>query len=587
MASWTGIRKKYFGMDPVSTRPIRLKFLVFLILLAFVAVGIRITYFAIDPGQNSVSSPTNNLKKVFNRGDILDRNGVLLASNLPAYSIYAHPKEIDKDKVDDFLDALEAIDPPIHFDRDREKQKLLSDKNFAWIHKRISPDQSQKVNQITIKGIYTGEREVRVYPNGRLAAHVLGGTSFGEEHVNKAEIIGVAGVEKYFNNLLNNNDSSRTDLELSIDIRAQQILTEMLCLGIDEFNALGGSAILMNVHTGEIISLVSIPDFDPNRRDEFITTDTKGTDDNKCINDSKNTDDGKKLDPLFNMVTQGIYELGSTFKIFSAAMALDKNHYQRDSIISTRPIEIMGKQFKDYRDHHEMTVMEAVARSKNTAAIRMALVIGNQAQRKFLMDLGFDKKSDVQLHESSSPLVPSEKNWNNLTLATVSFGHGMSITPLHLASAYAILVNGGYKVYPTLLRANGVEQGERVISPNTSKDVVSLLLNVVENGTARDSRIEGYLVGGKTGTSEKVGAGGKYIEDRNFVIFASVFSGNKPNYSLVVMLDEASTGDGSDYERQAGHTVVPLTGEIIARLGPVLDVVPENQSPESNILASK
>ena len=158
MVSWTGIRKKYFRMDPVSTRSIRLKLLVFFILLAFMAVGMRMAYFAINPGENSALSRTINLNKVFNRGDILDRNGVLLASNLPAYSIYAHPKEIEKDKVDDFLDALEAIDPPIRFDRDREKQKLMSDKNFVWIHKRISPDQSQQVNKITIKGIYTGEQ---------------------------------------------------------------------------------------------------------------------------------------------------------------------------------------------------------------------------------------------------------------------------------------------------------------------------------------------------------------------------------------------------------------------------------------------
>ena len=569
MVSWTGIRKKYFGMDPVSTRSFRLKFLVFSILLAFVAVGIRMAYFAIDPGQNSTLNRAESLNKVFNRGDILDRNGVLLASNLPAYSIYAHPKEIEKDKVDDFLDALAAIEPPIRFDRDSERQKLLSDKNFVWIHKRISPDQSQQVNKITIKGIYTGEREVRVYPNGRLAAHVLGGTAFGEEHVNKAEIVGVAGVEKFFNELLNNNDSGRTNLELSIDIRVQQILTEMLDLGIKRFGAKGGSAVLMNVHTGEIISLVSLPDFDPNRRAEFIITDTKDH------------------NPLFNMVTQGIYELGSTFKIFSAAMALDKNYYQRDSIISTLPIQVRGKEFKNYRYHTEMTVMEAVARSKNTAAIRMALDVGTEAQRKFLMDLGFGTKSGIQLQESSTPLVPSQKQWTNLTLATVSFGHGMSITPLHLASAYAILVNGGYKVYPTLLRANGIEEGERVISPKTSRDVVSLLLNVVENGTARDTRIKGYLVGGKTGTSEKVGPDGEYLEDKNFVIFASVFSGKEPNYSLVIMLDEASAGDGSDYERQAGSTVVPLTGEIIARLGPVLGVISENQLPEAITLASK
>ena len=568
MKFWAGIKKRFFGMDPVSARSTRLKFLIVFILMAFMAVGTRMAYFAFDTNPQSRIDRPDSSKLVFSRGDILDRNGVLLASNLPAHAIYSHPREIEKNKIDDFLDALEEIEPPIRFDRERIKQRLMSDKSFVWVIKKISADQSQQVNRISIKGIYTGEREVRVYPNGRLAAHILGGTSYGEEHVDKAEIIGVAGVEKYFNDLLNQDDINRANLALSIDIRAQQILTEMLRLGIERFDAKGGSAVLMNVHTGEIISLVSLPDFDPNRRVDFNTTDPK------------------EHNPLFNMVTQGTYELGSTFKIFSAAMALHENFVEKDSIISTLPIKIRHKQFSDKKSHAEMTVMEAIARSKNTASIRMALGVGKKAQRKFLMDLGFGKKSGIQLHESATPSVPEVNKWNNIALATISFGHGISVTPLHLANAYAVLVNGGYEIKPTILRANGIEEGKRIISPETSRDVVSLLLNVVDNGTARDTRIDGYLIGGKTGTSEKVGTDGEYLEDKNFVIFASVFSGKKPNYSLVVMLDEASSGDGSEYQRQAGNTVVPLTGEMIARLGPVLGVIPENQLPEEITLAT-
>ncbi len=568
MEFWTSLRKRYFGMDPASARSNRLNLLIVFILMAFLAVGIRMAFFALDTDPQSMSGRSDNTKQLFSRGDILDRNGVLLASNLPAHSIYSHPKEIEKNKIDDFLDALGEIKPPIRFDREVLKQRLMSEKSFVWVSKKISADQSQQVNRISIKGIYTGEREVRVYPNGRLAAHILGGTSYGEEHVDKAEIVGVAGVEKYFNEFLNQNDSNRTDLALSIDIRAQQILTEMLDLGIKRFGAKGGSAVLMNVHTGEIISLVSLPDFDPNRRVDF----------NKPVTGANN--------PLFNMVTQGTYELGSTFKIFSAAMALDKNFVEKDSMISTLPIRIRHKEFSDKKYHTEMTVLEAIARSKNTASIRMALGVGNEAQRRFLMALGFGKKSDIELHESAAPSVPEEKNWNDITLATISFGHGIAITPLHLATAYAILVNGGYNIKPTLLQTNGIEDGKRIIAPETSRDVVSLLLNVVDNGTARDTRIDGYLVGGKTGTSEKVGPNGKYLENKNFVIFASVFSGKEPNYSLVVMLDEASSGDDSEYQRQAGHTVVPLTGEIIARLGPVLGVIPDNPLPKEITLAS-
>lgn len=568
MKFWASLKKRCLGMDPVSARSSRLGLLVFFILMAFMAVGIRMAFFALDIDPRSSVDRTGGSKLIFSRGDILDRNGVLLASNLPAHSIYSHPREIEKDKVDGFLDALAEIEPPIRFDRERIKERLLSDKSFVWVIKTISADQSQQVNKISIKGIYTGEREVRVYPNGRLAAHILGGTSYGEEHVDKAEIIGVAGVEKYFNELLNQNDINRSSLALSIDTRAQQILTEMLGLGIKRFGAKGGSAVLMNVHTGEIISLVSLPDFDPNRRIDFTMQEFK------------------EINPLFNMVTQGTYELGSTFKIFSAAMALNENFVETDSIISTQPIKVLHKLFEDKRNHSEMTVMEAIARSKNTASIRMALGVGNNTQRNFLMELGFGSKSGVQLHESATPSVPVENKWNDITLATVSFGHGISITPLHLATAYAILVNGGYEIKPTLIRANGIEEGKRIVTNETSRDIVSLLLNVVENGTARDTRIDGYQIGGKTGTSEKVGPNGKYLENQNFVIFASVFSGEKPNYSLVVMLDEASSGDGSEYQRQAGNTVVPLTGEMIARLGPVLGVIPENQLPEEITLAS-
>ena len=569
MSFWTKCRKTFFEMDPVSTRSARLNLLIGFILMAFVAVGIRMASFVSDVDPQTRLIRSENTNQVFSRGDILDRNGVLLASNLPAHSIYAHPHEVEKNMIDEFLNELEKINPPINIDRAKIEKDLLSDRKFVWLSNKISPDQSQQVNKILIKGVYTGEREARVYPNGRLASHILGGASFGEEHVYKAEIIGVAGVEKYFNELLNQNDLKRTNLTLSIDVGAQQILTEMLDLGIKRFGAKGGSAVLMNVHTGEVIAMVSLPDFDPNRRSEFLSIESQ------------------EHNPLFNMVTQGTYELGSTFKIFSAAMALEENIVQTESMISTLPIRIKHKQFSDKKYHNELTVMEAIARSKNTASIRMALGVGNEKQRKFLMDLGLGKKCEIQLHEAAIPSAPEPRKWNDVALATISFGHGISVTPLHLATAYSMLVNGGYEIKPTLLRAEGVEEGRRIIAHETSRDVVSLLLNVVNNGTARETRIEGYQIGGKTGTSEKIGSDGNYLEDKNFVIFASVFSGKEPNYSLVVMLDEASSGDGSEYQRQAGSTVVPLTGEIIARLGPMLGLIPENRIAEEIILASK
>ena len=544
--------RKLFGLNPESGKGFRFAILVFCIVSLFGTFGVKLTHIALNP-----SSETNkqvNLKTEFtSRGSILDRNGRLLAVNIPGYAIYAHPNQISKDQIDGFLEELQNIKPPIKFDLVETRKNLFSNKKFIWISNKVSSDQSQAVNRIAIKGVRTGQREIRVYPNGNLASHILGGVKFGEQHSNKAEILGIAGAERYFNDQLNDPTAVKRDVYLSIDINAQNVITNLMRAGVDYFDAKGGSAILMNVHSGEILAMVSLPDFDPINRNF-----------------------AKKQNPesLFNRSTQGVYEMGSTFKLFTMTQALDNQLVDLDTIISVDPISILNKTFKDYRSHDEMPIQEAFERSKNTAVIRLAKQIGRVPQRNFFIDLGFDKKVTIELPEKETPLFPSEKDWTKLTMATVSFGHGVSISPLHLAKAYAVIVNGGREIQTTIVKSQGSKKKDQIISPEASRKAIQLLQAVVNNGTASATDIEGYMIGGKTGTSEKVGANGKYLEDKNMVTFASVFPGKNPNYVMVVRLDEATTNRDSKHAREAGNTVVPLTKEIISRLIPILGIKP-------------
>ncbi len=549
------LKAAFSRMEPERSREYRFGFIGLCLVGLFVAVGVKMTIMA-TPERLESDGTSKSVSTISSRGKIYDRNGQLLAVNVPGYAIYAHPHEVHKEQVDDFLGELSKINPKLAHNHKATRKRLLGNGSFTWISTKISGAQSQIVNRIAIEGVYTGQREVRVYPNGPLAAHVLGGVRFGEQHANKAEIVGIAGVEQYFNDLLNDSSSNNRDLYLSIDLQAQEVITKLLRSGVSGYGAKGGSAILMNVHTGEVLAMASLPDFDPNRRGILHDFSEAGP------------------SPLFNKAVQGVYEMGSTFKLFSTVQAIDQGFYSSESVISVDPITVRNKTFRDKRSHAPMPLTEALARSKNTAAVRLAAKVGKKSQRAFYVKLGFGRKTAIELPEKARPLFPSALDWNDLTMATVSFGHGISITPLHLASAYAMMVNGGKEIHPTVLISKGATGQNQVITSSASKEAVKLLQGVVETGTAREAAVSGYGIGGKTGTSEKIDADGEYREDRNRVIFASAFAGDNPNFVLVVMLDEASAGEGIDNPRQAGNTVVPLAGEMISRLIPVLELKP-------------
>ena len=502
------------------------------------------------------------------RANIVDRRGRILATNLDTHSLYAETAHL--------TDPRKAADGLVKIFPDLEGDQLYKDftgkRKFLWIKKRISPEAYQAVHDLGDPGLRFGPREMRLYPNGRLAAHILGGASFGREGVHSAEVIGVAGVEKTFDERLRKPSVSVDPLKLSIDLSVQAAVESVLGSGMSLLNAKGAAAILMNVNNGEIISLASLPDFDHNHRPKLPST-----------GDPANS-------PLFNRAIQGVYELGSTFKIFAIAQALELKLVSPETMINVSGPLRWGK-FK-IRDFHnygsELPVKKVISKSSNIGTARIAQEIGTIEQQKFLKSLGFFDIVPLEMVEASGgkPLLP--KNWSELSTMTISYGHGLSATPLHLAAAYAAIGNGGYRVTPTLQIQENRKYGDRVISKAVSKQALSMLRSVVTDGTATMAEVPGYPVAGKTGTADKPSPTGRYYDDKVITNFAALFPAGDPKYVLVVTMDEPEDTTGEEARRTAGWTAVPVAAEIITRIAPLLGLRPENnQDPLFKVLPAK
>lgn len=526
-------------------------------IVAFGAVGTRMAALA-------TSAPTeprivNQGPTILNtRADITDRHGRILATNFATNALYAHPHDIIYPR--DAADGLADIFPEM--DADDLYRRFTSGSRFLWLRRYISPEQEQLVHDLGEPGLLFGPRDMRLYPNGSIAAHILGGASFGEEAVNAAEVIGVAGVEARFDEEL--RDPSRVDpLMLSLDLTVQAAVEEVLAGGMSLMNARGAAAVLMDVHTGEIISMASLPDFDPNARPRPLL-------------------EGDQADsPLFNRAVQGVYELGSVFKTFTIAQALELNLYNPyDMIDTTGPLRMAGFAIRDFSNYGpEQSVADVLIHSSNIGTARMARVIGGERQRSFLEQLGLLAPTQVEMVEAPSgrPLLPPR--WGELSTMTVSYGHGVSTSPLHLASAYSTIVNGGTLIEPTLVRREDPQSGPRVISEATSALVNAMLRQVVTEGTASFGEVDGYFVGGKTGTADMPRPQGGYYEDRNLNTFASAFPMTDPQYVLIVTLQEAAELSGPEPRRTAGWTAVPVAAEIIRRTAPLLGLRPDVEHP--------
>ena len=526
-------------------------------LCLFLALGVRI-------GMLSASEPTEPRSQragasiVAQRANIVDREGRLLATNMDTYSLFVETKHLVDPK--GTAAALATIFTEL------DASKLLRDftdgRKFLWIRRKMSPEQMQAAHDIGDPGLRFGPREMRLYPNGTLAAHVLGGASFGREGVHAAEVIGVAGVEKTFDDRLRDPSQSGQPLKLSIDLSVQAAVEEVLLGGMTLLNAKGAAAILMDVHTGELISLASLPDFDPNNRPRPPV--------NGQAEDST----------LFNRAVQGVYELGSTFKIFAVAQAMEMGFVTPETIVDIRgPIRWGKFRIKDYRNYgKELSVSKVIVKSSNIGTARIATMVGGENQKAFLGSLGFLEPIPLEMVEAGGgkPLYPS--NWSELSTMTISYGHGLSATPLHLAAGYASIANGGYRVKPTLLVDQPVQKTDRVMSASVAEASLKMLRKVVTEGTASMAEVEGYAVAGKTGTADKPGPQGAYEEDKVIGTFASIFPAYDPKYVLVVALDEAEDRSGDEPRRTAGWTAVPVSAEIIGRIAPLLGLAPRYET---------
>lgn len=533
----------------------RLLVLILTFLSLFVLVAVRMGTLSMSEPMEPQSAYTGP-SIVAQRGNILDRKGRILATNLDTYSLYATPQ--------DMVDPVMAAEGLVEIFPDLDLQDLTrwftGERKFLWVKKKLSPEQKQAVHDLGEPGLKFGPRELRLYPNGRLAAHVLGGASFGREDVAAAEVVGVAGVEKTFDAFLRDPAYAGESLQLTLDLTIQSAVEHVLRGGMTLMNAKGAAGILMDVNTGEIVSLVSLPDFDPNDRPAPPTQ-------------------GNPADsPLFNRAVQGVYELGSTFKIFAAAQALELGLVQPDTMIDIRgPLKWGKYRITDFHNYgNELSVHDIIKKSSNIGSARLALEIGAERQRDFLTQLGFTEQTSVEMVEASGGRPKFPAKWEDISTITISYGHGISATPMHLAAAYATLTNGGYRVTPTLVKQDYVERGPRVISPETSRQVREMLRDVVREGTATFGDVQGYAVGGKTGTADKPKEnGGGYYEDRVIATFASVFPAHDPKYVLVVTLDEPELATEVEPKRTAGWTAVPVAAEIITRIAPLLGLRPE------------
>jgi cell division protein FtsI (penicillin-binding protein 3) len=536
----------------------RLLFLALCFMLAFGTIGVRMGVMAATEPAEPASGPIGT-QIAATRADITDRNGRVLATNMLTHSLYAQPRQmVDPARV---ARELVAIFPDL--DAERLAARFTDGRSFVWIRRVLSPEQMQAVHEIGDPGLLFGPREVRLYPNGRLAAHVLGGASFGAEGVHSAEVIGTAGVEKFMDARLRDPAQAATPLALSIDMTVQATMTEVLQTGMVMMNARGAAGILLDVDTGEILAMVSLPDFDPNDRPNPLV---KGD-----PSDS----------PLFNRAMQGVYELGSTFKIFAAAQAMELGLMNPETMVDADAPMRWGrhliKEFQNKNYGPLLSVTDIIVKSSNVGTAHIALMIGAERQQAFFRALGFFDPTPVEMVEAAAarPLIP--RRWPEIVTITTSYGHGMSASPLHLASAYATIANGGVRVDPTLIRQDGPVAGTRILREEVAAASVEMLRQVVTRGTASLAEVPGYAVAGKTGTADKPRRSGGYYDDKVINTFASMFPANDPQYVLVVTLDEPVETSGPEPRRTAGWTAVPVSAEITRRVAPLLGLRPEVQ----------
>jgi cell division protein FtsI (penicillin-binding protein 3) len=509
--------------------------------LAFAAIGVRlIDVTVLKEAHEPRLAHALPVGGTSERADIVDRNGELLATSLATASLYANPRQVSNPAA-----AAAALARELPGLDERElADRLKGERSFVWIRRNLTPRQQFAVNRLGIPGLFFQREERRVYPQANLAGQIVGFTDIDNR--------GLAGVEQSLDERLTHNGAP---VRLSIDLRVQHLVREELQRQIETFKAIGGMAIVLDVDTGELIALVSLPDFDPN---------------SPAL---------ASQDERFNRNTLGVYEMGSTFKLFTAAMALDSGTVTlRSGFDASRPIHISRFTISDYKGQHRyLTVPEIIQHSSNIGAAKMAVAVGPTRQRDFLARVGMLRPSPVELPEVATPMIPQP--WKEINTMTVGFGHGISVTPLHLATGVAAVVNGGILRPATILKRADSEAvpGERVMSTATSEQVRKLMRMVVERGTGKSANVAGYLVGGKTGTAEKT-VKGQYKRNAVLSSFVSAFPMTRPRFVVLAMLDEPHGNASTHGYATGGWVAAPLVGRVIQRIAPLLGVPPVDES---------
>jgi cell division protein FtsI (penicillin-binding protein 3) len=527
--------------------------------IAYLVVIARLVLFGLVPQSDEAGTLNPASALAANRPDLVDRNGQILATDIRTASVYAEPRKIlDPDEA---AEALVSVFPDL--DPVALRAKLATGAGFAWIKREITPAQEQAVQNLGVPGVAFMNENRRFYPGGPTAAHIVGMVNIDNQ--------GIAGMEKYIDDQgladLHASGFARGDalqpVKLSVDLGVQTILREELANAMQTYTAQAATGIILNVHTGEVVAMASLPDFDPN-----------------------NPVDAQQPDRL-NRMTAGVFELGSVFKSFTFGMALDSGVWTlADHVDATDPIHAGGFTIDDFHGKHRvLSLPEVFIFSSNIGAAKMATKMGPQLQQEYFKRFGFFDELKTELPESAKPLIPSK--WSDLTTMTAAFGHGIAVTPLQVAAADAALVNGGILIPPTFLPRTAAQAsalGTRVVSDKVSDELRYLFRLNVEEGSGKAAEVPGYLVGGKTGTAEKV-ENGRYSSTKNLNSFLAAFPIDDPQYVVLVVLDDphaAKPGAGDT----AASNAAPTVAAIIRRAGSLLGVAPRKGENAAALLVS-
>jgi cell division protein FtsI (penicillin-binding protein 3) len=554
------VRSLLYGrnVDRAAKARARVGLAVLAFALVYAVLAGRLVMFAVGADSHGARRTASQDAIATARPDIVDRNGEVLATDVKAPSLFGEPRRIiDKDEA---IELLTATLPDL--DTTEVRERLSSRKGFVWLKREITPKQQQDIHRLGIPGIGFLRENKRVYPTGASVAHLIGLVNIDNQ--------GIAGMEKW----LDNNgladlhragfatDRLQRPVELSVDLRVEHALRDELLKAKEKYKAKAASGLVSNVRTGEIVALVSLPDFDPNNPKEAHDPDR------------------------INRLTTGVFEMGSTFKALTLAMALDSGKATLNTLYDARGALHFGK-FAIHDTHplgRSITLSEVFTFSSNVGAARIAMAQGVEAHKAFLKKLGQMERLRTELPESASPIVP--KRWSELNTITIAFGHGIAVAPLQAVMGINAVVNGGYLIPPTFLKRSEEEAraiAKKVLKPETSEKMRYLMRLNAEIGTAKQADVKGYYIGGKTGTSEKV-VGGRYSRKQVLNSFTAIIPADNPQYQLLVMLDEPKALPETHGFITSGWNAVPTGGKVIARIGPLLGLEPRFDLPPSDRL---